>query len=248
LNNFATGLVRRSAGLPLPAAVRPAPGTANISPAAEPSEPPTAELMHQEKASPFASSPAEPAVPSTPGPTSTPAVFCQTRRIVDDPPANRQEQIPLQPRMDPFPPSIEEEGRQPARITQSELPSPVSARISPPSPLPEAASAAIAPKAAAEPDARPAPVQPPEPLTTALELSPKPEPRTAPEAAAPVKTEDAPTSRETSPDVRNIHVKIGKIELRTPQPMSVAPQPRSSRTSGFDDLRLTRIYLDRGAR
>src|SRR5262249_21943488 len=54
---------------------------------------------------------------------------------------------------------------------------------------------------------------------------------------------------KTPSESRSIQVKIGRVEIRSSQPaLPVVRTPRTAGTSGFEDLRLARTYLDRGAR
>jgi hypothetical protein len=252
LNNFATGLVRRSAGLTFPAAVRPALGAANIPHAAELTEPTIvgpkqdAQTNHD-----VTSISAEPATPRKLMSAPTPPAPSETRRIVEAPPVSREERIPLQPRMDTFPPSIAGNDSRSAPVTQPELPSLIPARISQPPVWQEPSaptSTPIEPRPAPGPNARPTVAHLPEPVRASADLSPKPESLAALEETVAAGPENASANHGRSPEVRNIQVKIGKVEIRSTQPVSVAPAPRPTRTSGFDDLRLARTYLDRGVR
>lgn len=64
----------------------------------------------------------------------------------------------------------------------------------------------------------------------------------------PASTAAARSGAEGAQVSRGIQVKIGKVEIRSSQPAPVVRTNRAMRTSGFDDLRLARTYLDRGTR
>jgi hypothetical protein len=46
----------------------------------------------------------------------------------------------------------------------------------------------------------------------------------------------------------NIQVKIGRVEIRSIQPQATPRLPAAKKTGGFDDLKLSRTYFDRGLR
>jgi hypothetical protein len=78
-----------------------------------------------------------------------------------------------------------------------------------------------------------------------------PLPRPTPNAVArvqPAPAASATAGKGKTQDSRSIQVKIGRVEIRSNQPAPVVRTTRPSRTSGFDDLRSARTYLDRGTR
>jgi len=68
-------------------------------------------------------------------------------------------------------------------------------------------------------------------------------------SAGPARSVAANEGVRAPNESRSIQVKIGRVEIRSSQPaLAVARTPRPSGTSGFEDLRMARIYLDRSAR
>lgn len=100
-----------------------------------------------------------------------------------------------------------------------------------------------------------------EPERTQRNRPSKPEVREAKSTLLPVKVIPQPESRIVVPSVkpspstpqqskekregRTIHVKIGRVEIRSTQPSTPARAARKPGTSGFADLTVARAYLDR---
>jgi hypothetical protein len=254
VNNFVTGLVRRSAGLPLPSAVRPALGVAIIPPAEGVSEGSALEQPAEAKVDrgPDAFSP-EPASSRLLVANSSPMVS-ETRPSFEDRPANKEKPLPVQPRMEPFRPSIPDAVPYTAPVIEpGAAPVTDERNLQSPAWQPSLAPRNAEIESGTAPDAvsRPASMQFPEAVDSARapsELIPRPEPPTASGAAESLPTATASSGPGNAHETRNIKVSIGKVEIRTSQPASVVQSPRPARQSGFDDLRLARTYLDRGAR
>jgi hypothetical protein len=58
----------------------------------------------------------------------------------------------------------------------------------------------------------------------------------------------SPTRAQAAAEARNIHVKIGKVEIRSTQPAPPGPSARPAPRTGFADFSLVRAYLDRAHR
>jgi len=72
-------------------------------------------------------------------------------------------------------------------------------------------------------------------------------------APAPARAESARASHagsqsKATPEKKSINVKIGRVEIRSAQPAPVVQRPRATTSTGFDDARLSRLYLDRNMR
>jgi hypothetical protein len=103
------------------------------------------------------------------------------------------------------------------------------------------------PEAAHPPVVRPEPKPRPDPVSSVAKDHPLLKPESVVMGRVP-STPPAGGSHEPRPaqETRNIQVKIGKVEIRSNQPTPALRKTPPSRTSGFDNLRLTRTYLDRG--
>jgi hypothetical protein len=256
LNNFVTGLVRRSAGLSLPSALRPAPRVTNIPPAPGAFEPPAVEPATGRTGDrDFPSIFPEPAPAHASVTSSVSPITSETGRVPQDRLMSKEERLPLQPRVEPLRQSIPSDGPTPALTRPPESSPLVIRQITQQSVWQEPVAKVRTPvEAGTSPDpiAKPASPQLPQPVEDftpgPANLSPKPELPAAREAdeSSPVVT--ASPGRGSATEARNIAVRIGKVEIRSNQPASVVQAPRPTRNSGFDDLRLARTYLDRSAR
>jgi hypothetical protein len=254
LNNFVTGLVRRSAGLPLPSAVRPALRVADIPAAPGPFESPAVEAainptIDRDVPSIFPEpAPARASVASSPSPITS-----ENQRVPQERPMGTEESLPPRPRAEPLRQSTPGEGPAGAPSRPPEQSQLVTRQITQQPRWQEPAAkvrTAIEPRVSPAPVSKPASPQFPEPakeLTPgSADLSPKPEPPGgAAESSAAV---SASSGGGSAPEARNINVRIGKVEIRSNQPANVIQAPRPARNSGFDDLRLARTYLDRSGR
>jgi hypothetical protein len=252
MNNFVKGLVRRSAGLPSVLAVRPAIGVAGLPPAENTAEGPAIECAVPGKESLDGMSPEpEQARPSVAA--STPIVS-ETRLSVENRPPSQQEPSSVQPRVEPFRPHVPTDGPTARAVVEpATLPAIEEHNMQPPvwQPSSPPANAPIEPRMG--PDLVPKHASPEllEAVDSARDSSqllprPEPPPTHGPADSLPMVT--ASSGQANAPETRNIKVSIGKVEIRSNQPANVVQVPRPSRTSGFDDLRLARTYLDRSAR
>ena len=118
------------------------------------------------------------------------------------------------------------------------------------------------------PPIEPTPVVPGAPPTakTSARVIIEPQRRIDPPVPPPARPGESPSERAANPahpstvrtfaasaappatvdSSRNIHVKIGKVEIRSSPPPQKPVKHARPRTSGFDDLRLSRSYLGRG--
>ena len=267
MSNFVTGLVRRGAGLPQPVSIRPALGQAQMPaslPAAGPeqnaAESPAVALSdygHGLDVGPHDfSALIRPAAP-LPGPQSAPAPE-PGNRWPAKPSATKEETLLLQPRSEPprtTPPAtwqVRGEDRSSPRAADA-------VRPLPPSSPPTTAAAETGenlerhtPRLQEDTRSR---IARPEPRTLpgAVSGTTPAHPLPRPESIAIARVQPAPAASASSgrgktQESRSIQVKIGKVEIRSSQPAPAARPNRPSRTSGFDDLRLARTYLDLGSR
>jgi hypothetical protein len=272
VSNFVTGLVRRGAGLPPPVSIRPAAGPAQMLA----SPPAAAEGLKSRQgitpspavalsdhgrgldvSRPDFPVPAEPAPLPVPRPAAAPE---PVNWRLEKPSPKTQETRCLQPRSEPPKAApaplatlqVQGEDRSLARAGDAARP------------LPPPSASTTVPTATGEnlEPHTPPPQEGTLPLIARLEPKPHPDavsgptpahplPRPEPSAVAriqPAPTTSASRGREKTHDSRSIQVKIGKVEIRSNQPVPVVRTTCPSRTSGFDDLRLARTYLDRGTR
>ncbi len=244
MSNFLAGVVWRGAGIPSPVAMRPALPLQEIplpvSPVAGIAEEFRQESRTSSQAStgsvePLRLSPVTPdesraEVRSASEERSAPAPRPEPRTVVTEPSRRetspsaiglvvRNETIP-QPMLTPHPAESE---RQPIHPAGRMSPAPIELAPLAPAPVPEIISTPAA-QAAKQSEQKP---------ESAVAVEPSP-------AAAPHAREHAPK------ESRNIHVKIGKVEIRTTQPSVPAARPRAK--GGFEDFALARTYLDRSSR
>lgn len=257
MSSFVTGLVRRAAGLPQPVSIRPAAIPAQMP--ALPSLAQEAPGVHQEVTVTSAAgagehrgtdigrtvfSPhAEPAVLPHPQPAAAPEPVI---RRPEQPTAQRENTTQwLRPRSEPAPTPVA--ASQGQREDRSSSRAADEVRVVPPP-----AFATVMPAAALGYQDGPA-----SPLLgdTSLKIASGPRPDTVSAPAQPLPRAEfiaasapASSNRERPPESRSIQVKIGKVEIRSNQPAPVVQPNRPLRTSGFDDLRLARTYLDRSTR
>lgn len=266
MSNFVTGLVRRGAGLPQPVSIRPALGQAQMPASLPPAGPgqipahsPAVALSDYGRG--LADGPRDfsaltgPA--PLPGPQPAPAPE-PGNRCPAKPSATTEESLSLQPRSAPprtTPPAslhVRGEDRSSADARDAVRPLP------PPSPSTTAAAetgeilARHAPQfreGTLSPLARPEPRTRPDAVSGSTPAHPLPRPESIAIARVqPAPAASASSARGKTQDSRSIQVKIGKVEIRSSQPAPATRPNRPSRTSGFDDLRLARTYLDRGSR
>ena len=249
MSNFVTGLVRRGAGLPSPVAIRPAivPGhmahTATMTDDGEP-------ITEQASGAPVTSS-----VETSP----------QKAKFPD-----RMESVPPPVLAVPRPTEVrapEVLRKESARITGSQIESAVpqssthsavaqetsSGVLLHPAPsisyagLPEAANQSEtqnAGHAQATDHARSDSQQPDQPKLSAIEPA-RQQPLEVARPTQPVAVLPQTATREATRETHNIQVKIGKVEIRSTQPVPVVQAPRRTGTSGFEDLKMARSYFNR---
>jgi len=265
VNNFVTGLVRRSAGLVVPASMRahdPAPGFASLSgnlgegqviaprmtvtdadyrfgvdadqsdlvthtssDLTQADEPTGAvEPLVQKPSEPFAARESSPETVLTPwrelvGPVSVPS---HAPGIGDSAPRSDDGSRRIVPSITPLAPSVPT--REGSRV-----------RLSPPEGAMPRITSATTESSGHEVSERAHPL-----------FLPRHRPDEIVRSVQPVRSVAASDAVGAVNEPRGIQVKIGKVEIRSNQPAPVLRAPRSPRTSGFDDLRLSRAYLDRG--
>jgi hypothetical protein len=262
MSNFLAGVVRRGAGLPSPVTIRPAAGpeqlpVASFQTAQGPDEAPVAIDPPHARESVDMPAPrtlyAEPPSPAPP-PIARPGARVEPIAI----------RAPVTPEASPARPEnrIEPAAPMPRPAMAGTTTETIRARESVPVNVQQPRSAAErvaslqqtihAPaetqrspeKAGATAILRlgpPAPAMPVQPQTAAQRIEP------AASVQPPTKT-FAPAAMRTAAEPRNIQVKIGKVEIRSAQPVTAAPPPRTPAKGGFDDFALARNYLDRGHR
>jgi hypothetical protein len=260
MSNFVTGLVRRGAGLPQPVSIRPALGQAQMpaslppaGPGQIPAQSPAVALSDYGRGlddGPRDFSALTGPAARLPGPEPAPAPE-PVNRWAAKPSATPQETFSLQPRSEPPrttpPPTLQVRGEDRSSL-----------RVLPPPSLTTTAAETGENLERHTPrlqeDTR-SPIARPEPRTLpgAVSGTTPAHPLPRPESIAIARVQPAPAASASSgrgktQDSRSIQVKIGKVEIRSSQPAPATRPNRPSRTSGFDDLRLARTYLDRGSR
>jgi hypothetical protein len=240
VSNFVTGLVSRGAGLGQTVAISPATRPSQLPISATPS--PGGELEGGEvrtEVTPFGKAQMVDAPRSAPAQRGEATSFAE--RVAR--PENKAF-TQLEPAVFPV------AQPQPVRASESHV-----SPIVPPRPTEASKEVEVRPMPASDPakvflrDASPTVVTPRLNTPAAVAVA-QPEPRKT--VIEPVATRRVPPARAAAnpaaktPESRGIQVKIGKVEIRTTQPAPVMKAARP-RNTGFDDLRLTRAYLTRGA-
>ena len=234
MSNFVMNLVRRGAGMPAPVAIRPGVAPELIPPAA--STPLAVADREPEGRSLSIAIAREPMTPKELRPTETAASHL--------PPAPTPSPSPLEPRP-----------REPDAIPAKAAATPAEyhatgtkADTAKVSVSPRPGELPVVPEVTDVPDKGESGGMP--------EVRPKgdhvPLVRPVPQGALPpavipqVPPASAPSSSAgRTTGGRNIHVKIGKVEIRSSQPAPAMRPAPAKNASGFGDLRLTRAYLDR---
>lgn len=266
MSNFVTGLVRRGAGLPQPVSIRPALGPAQIPASLPPAGPepiaaqsPAVALSDYGRGWDVGPGDSSALTGPAPLPGPQPAAAPEpVNRWPAKPSATTEETLSLQPRSElprttpPAPLQVRGEDRWSPRAADGVRPLP------PPSPSTTAAAETGENLARhtlrlqedpRSPIARPEPRTLPGAVSGSTPIHPLPRPESIAIARVqPAPAASASSGRGKTQDSRSIQVKIGKVEIRSSQPAPAARPNRPSRTSGFDDLRLARTYLDRGSR
>jgi hypothetical protein len=263
MSSFVTGLVRRAAGIPQPVSIRPAVGPAQIpvfpSTASQELEghqevlppPDAAERNHNresdfERGRPVFPGQAVPASESHPQPGAAPEPVKPGPKL----PVKREETTQvLLPRIEAAAtpvtasPVLREDRWLPHLADEAPVVPPLA-----PAATPEHQDRPTPPPAEAQrKTARLEPGPPLETVSAGSRPLPGPESIAAP-SVQPARPAAASGNRERSEESRSIQVKIGKVEIRSPQPAPVVRANPRLRTTGFDDLRLSRTYLDRSTR
>jgi hypothetical protein len=270
VSSFVTGLVRRAAGLPQPVSIRPAtvPDQIWASPSAAPEDfgsrhealLSSAAALGEHRRDSYLGRPdlsAQAAAPQLPQPQPEAAPQPVEQWPERQSAQTNETTLRLRPRSEPTPApvaalQIKREDRSPSRVADE-------VEVLPPPSL------SAAPRAAAlgNLERNPPTIRgdtPPTIVPSRLTLHadtfsalrpahslPGPESITA-GRVRPAPTATASSGRDRTQESRSIQVKIGKVEIRSNQPVPVAATNRPIRASSFDDFRLARTYLDRGAR
>jgi hypothetical protein len=233
VSHFLTGLVRRGAGLPLPVTLRPARGSLQIAPSV-----PTAQPGREGDMQPPSSLP-------VPAGATQDIRNIEVRSVEPAPPMQLPARIPrdLGDRLSP-----RALGIAPVPAQSDSSPGPERRKVSPQRGAADFSSQHEPPMSHFQP-------RPRTPMTDVAEV--REGGRKHPvQAVAPV-TQPGPhrdpvasTSTISRGDAqeRNIHVKIGRVEIRSNQPVPTVRQARRNGTRGFDDFKLSRNYFDRSAR
>ena len=261
MSNFLRGLVQRGAGLPLPVTIRPAAG---------PQQAGSASVAHEEReTNPDAmaatslvrdESSLTPEVPKADFAERSDSTPHQVTVNLPGP-RSRVQWPQMRPAAAPQAPITSPElggadQPRPRRMDESAQPqeTPAMAHTS------AAAGDELAPSSRSMQESRPA----------AQPSQPKPEPRTVHQDAAvnflpsrlaprqerfpvvrlpqPAPSVPRIVEKKTTPEPRNIQVKIGRVEIRSSQPATVVKPTRPQSPGGFGDWKLARTYLDRSLR
>jgi hypothetical protein len=260
MSNFLTGLVRRGAGLPLPASIRPAAGPQQIA-ASVPVSPQVLEPTAKEN-------PAESLVSSGSAMNTEirKADFAGPSPAIQWPERTLSHAVavaspqPAAPSPAPSPKfGIDETRLVSHRTGMDEKPSsagPITARILPTHEVQETGSPLRAVREGSSPQQTPR--RGPEPqaavpqdaAVNAVPVRPVPKQERLPvvRLSQPAAASSAISSRRATEEKRSIQVKIGKVEIRSSQPAPTVRTTRPASTGGFADFNLARNYLDRNLR
>jgi hypothetical protein len=227
MSNFLTSVVRRGAGLPLPVSIRPATGPQQIA-AAIPISLPAADFE-------------SPRAPIAPAPRTRPEATCEPlERVV--PPSDQPETPPPPARLD---------------VGNSGASGPPQPVIVPREVDRSGVGAGTTIDRSSEPGERIAPLVETRPSIVPLAGPPSREagPPVATAVVAPhpaVSRGSKPGTEQpvgrAGPEDRSIHVKIGRVEIRSTQPAPVTRSQRQNENRGFEDLKFARTYVDRSSR
>lgn len=259
MSNFLMGVVRRGAGLAMPVTVRPARGPEQV-PAAVPAfaEP---QLGSESGGSVFSE---RSAIPSTSESVDQSAVRLEPRHETAfstqdaTPPRAVETEIRglVQPRIEISRPEIAEK-------TEVREASDPSVAVQPDGLERDSAEAtvSISPVKETMPpieELRALQMQPVIPRAKETskpveqKLSPKQERQAVPPAQVQAESSRASNAgsatEAAASEKKTINVKIGRVEIRSAQPAPAVQRPRANSSSGFDDARLSRLYLDRNMR
>lgn len=258
MSNFVAGIMRRAAGIASPVVVRPAAGP--------PLHPPPATLGVAE--SPPENSGTESRHPTSEAVRPMPAPAMTSLRVDDPAPAAAEIRFPER-ELAPSQVVVIEHVREISPFTTPEPrgDEPTSGIQPNSSPSQPARDAPLIPREAIEHESatgsarkaqtyaqtyiRPTPAAPSREVSARLEpMSDRREQMSEPVAMQPSSQPSGSPRVEnrTALESRNIHVKIGKVEIRSTQQSQAAQPARAPARSGFDDFTLMRNYLDRGQR
>ena len=259
MTSYLQGVVRRGAGVAMPVTVRPSRGPEHV-PTAQPGfteAPPETKtddvVLHGNPVAPAMNGPI---TQSQAGPEPRHEAASFAPAVIAARPVETELHGPMTPRVEISKPEVratlrERTAQEPAAVLEPlRAERDLAIATAPIMPVKEI----TAPRESA-PFSQARPVSPStdeSPAAVERKLSPKLERQISPQPQARAKTSRASASgvtsvKATAPD-KTINVKIGRVEIRSAQPAPVAPRPRANSTRGFDDARLSRLYLDRNMR